>query len=81
MKGIFDARPGSRYDDDIETRYHFPNRYLNEVQKTVGDWIIYRAPRRGGGRIGYFAVARVERLDSDPAAADHSYARMADFLP
>ena len=81
MKGIFDARPGSRYDDDIETRYHFPNRYLAEVQKTVGDWIIYRAPRRGGGRIGYFAAARVVKVDPDPAAVDHSYARMAEFLP
>lgn len=81
MKGIFDARSGSGYDDEIETRYHFPNRYLEEVKKVVGDWIVYRASRRGGDRPGYFAVAQVISIDPDPARAAHSYARMANFLP
>ncbi|NQW53645.1 MAG: HNH endonuclease [Rhodospirillales bacterium] len=81
MKGIFDARAGSGYDDEIQTRYHFPDRYLDEVKKVLGDWIVYRSSRRGGGRIGYFAVARVVSIDSDPTLPAHSYARMADFLP
>ena len=80
MKAVFDTRPGSGYDDEIQTRYHFPDRYLGEAQKAVGDWIVYRATRRGGGRIGYFAAARVERIDTDQGNAGHSYARMADFL-
>lgn len=79
MKGIFDARPGTVYDDEIQTRYHFPNRYLEEARRTVDDWIVYRAPRRGGGPIGYFASALV-MSDPDPADSTHSYARMSNFL-
>jgi putative restriction endonuclease len=80
MKAVFDTRPGSGYDDEIQSRYHFPDRYLEEARKAVGDWIVYRAPRRGGGQIGYFAVARVVSIDADPVQSGHSYARMADFL-
>ena len=31
MKGVFDTRPSTEYDDDIGRRYHFPNRYLAEA--------------------------------------------------
>lgn len=79
MKAIFDTRAGSEYDDDIVERYHFPNRYLDEAKKAVGDWIIYREPRRGGGRQAYVAMARLLRIDPDPARPDHSYARLSDF--
>jgi putative restriction endonuclease len=81
MKAVFDSKPGSGYDDDIQTRYHFPDRYLVEAQKALGDWIVYRAPRRGGGKMGYFAAARVAGIDGDPDVPGHSYARMTDFLP
>lgn len=81
MKAIFDTRGESGYDDDIFVRYHFPNRYLAEAQKAVGDWIVYREPRRGGGRSGYVAVARLARIDTDSERPGFSYARMADFLP
>src|SRR5437899_2765347 len=81
MKGIFDTRPDSGYDDEIQSRYHFPDRYLAEAQKTVGDWIVYRATRRGGSRIGYFAAAQVKSIDPDPAAVGHSYARIENYLP
>jgi putative restriction endonuclease len=81
MKAVFDSKPGSGYDDEIQTRYHFPDRYLDEARKAIGDWIVYRAPRRGGGRIGYFAVARVAGIDPDPKLPGHSYAWMKDYLP
>lgn len=81
MKAIFDTRAESGYDDEIVERYHFPNRYLPVAQQSVGDWIIYREPRRGGGRSGYVAVARLVSIDSDPGDPGRSYARMADFLP
>lgn len=81
MKAVFDSKPGSGYDDDIQTRHHFPDRYLDEAQKALDDWIVYRAPRRGGGKIGYFAAARVASIDSDPNIPGYSYARMTDFLP
>jgi putative restriction endonuclease len=81
MKAIFDTRAESGYDDDIVRRYHFPNRYLAAAQQAIGDWIIYREPRRAGGRSGYVAVARLQQIDPDPDMSDHSYARVADFLP
>jgi putative restriction endonuclease len=81
MKAVFDTRPGSGYDDEIQTRYHFPDRYLDEARKAVGDWVVYRAPRRGGSKIGYFAAARVVSIEPDPNLPAHSYARMTDFLP
>lgn len=81
MKAIFDTKADSGYDDDITRRYHFPNRYLPEAQRALNDWIIYREPRRGGGREGYVAVANVTRIESDPARPGHSYACMSDFLP
>jgi len=80
MKAIFDTRSESGYDDQIVERYHFPNRYLAEAEKALGDWIVYREPRRGGGRSGYVAVARLLRIDSDPNQPDASYARVTDFL-
>lgn len=81
MKGIFDTRAGSGYDDEIVSRYHFPNRYLPAAQQCVGDWIVYREPRRNGGRSGYVAVARVTRIEPDHKRRGHSYAFVAGFLP
>ena len=81
MKAIFEARAASGYDDDIPHRYHFPDRYLAQAMQDVGDWIIYREPRRGGGREGYVSVARVVRVEPDQAKAGFSYAVMAEFLP
>jgi putative restriction endonuclease len=79
-KGVFDARSGSVYDDDIVERYHFPNRYLPIALQFVGDWIVYRETLRGGGRSGYVAAARVVRIEPDPQRRDHSYAYVDRFL-
>lgn len=81
MKAIFDTRPDTAYDDDLVHRYHFPNRYLSDAGKCVGDWIVYREPRRGGGRQGYVAVARLVRIEPDRSDPGSSYAYLGDFLP
>ncbi|MFZ0931448.1 MAG: HNH endonuclease [Syntrophobacteraceae bacterium] len=87
MKGIFTTKPISSYDDLPETRYHFPKAYLNQVQRTVGDWIIYYEPRRGsterssrGGRQGYFATARVLRVEQDTRVTGLYYAYVDEYL-
>lgn len=80
MKGVFDTRPITDYDDDISRRYHFPNQYLAEAELTETDWIIYREPRRGGGRQGYVAVARVARIVPDLSDPGFSYAYVSDYL-
>ena len=33
MKAVFDSKPASGYDDEIQTRYHFPDRYLDEATR------------------------------------------------
>lgn len=88
MKGVFQTKISPAYDDLPESRYHFPRMYLNQVQRTVGDWIVYYEPRRStadvlsrGGRQSYFAVARVTGIRSDPGNADHYYADIEDYLP
>lgn len=84
---IFTTKPDPAYDDTPEEKYHFPKQYLSRVEQAVGDWIIYYEPRRPdqslsgtGGRQMYFAMARVIRIEPDPARSDHFYAYMADYL-
>ncbi len=87
-KAVFTAKRESVYDDLVEFRYHFPRSYLNQVEQTVGDWIVYYEPRRPttdlsktGGRQAYFATARVHRIERDDSRADHFYAYVTDYLP
>lgn len=84
---VFTTKPDPAYDDTPEVKYHFPRQYLSRAEQTVGDWIIYYEPRRpdtslsgSGGRQTYFAMARVVRIEPDPARADHYYAYMAGYL-
>lgn len=84
---VFTTQRVPSYDDLPEIRYHFPARYLRQAEQTVGDWIIYYEPRRSGaansrtaGRQGYFAIARVNRLERDPKLTDHYYARISGYL-
>src|SRR5262245_35976621 len=74
LKGIFDAKPHSGYDDEIARRYHFPPQYRGKAEKLVGQWIIYREPQRNHGRRAYVAVARVLRIEPDPKRPRHAYA-------
>src|SRR5258706_12419997 len=76
---VFTAKLDPGYDDILEERYHFPKQYLGRISKTVGDFIIYYQSRRGGGEMIYFAMARVLRVDPDPARRDHFYAHMTDY--
>lgn len=79
-KGIFMSGINPEYDDLPEDRYHFPKRYLRLAQECVGDWILYYEPRKDGGRMCYYATARVQRIERDPVRADHYYAHVSDYL-
>ena len=81
MKGIFDTKANSGYDDEITRRYQFPPQYRAVAEKLVGDWVIYREPQRNGGRKAYIAVAKLARLETDPIRSGYSYALIADYLP
>lgn len=86
-KGVFTTKPDPTYDDLPELRYHFPRTYLNQVKKSVGDWIVYYEPRREGadlsgraGRQAYFATARVSRIEEDFEHPDQFYAFVTDYV-
>lgn len=83
MKAIFDTKPNSGYDDELPLRYHFPanSRYVAAAEAAVGDWIIYREPRRNAGRQAYIAVARVREIVADTSLPGHAYALMDGYLP
>ncbi len=86
MKGVFTTRIDPTYDDLPETHYHFPHTYLNQVQSTVGDQIVYYEPGRTnssggrGGRKAYFACAEVSKVVPDTSKANHYYAKIESFL-
>ncbi|MDE8761978.1 MULTISPECIES: HNH endonuclease [Rhizobium] len=79
MKGIFDTKRDSGYDDEIAFRYHFPKPYRAVAETLVGGRIVYREPQRNGGRRAYVATARVVGIEQDPARLGHAYAVMAEY--
>ena len=81
MKGVFDTKNNSRYDDEIARRYHFTGgKYLERALRMVGDWIIYREPQRDGGLRAYVGYARVADVVPDAARPGYHYAMMRDYL-
>lgn len=54
------------------------------MKEAVGEWIVYFEPQgksaAAPGRHVYFAAARIDRIDPDPADPGHSYARITDYL-
>jgi putative restriction endonuclease len=86
-KAVLITKIDPTYDDLPEERYHFPRTYLRQIERAVGDWILYYEPRRrsgdlasSGGRQAYFATARLTHILPDPALSDHFYALVEDFL-
>lgn len=64
--GVFIHRSDFIYDDSPAERYQFPSQYLRRVEACIGDWIIYYEPRKIAETRGYFAIAKVREVVSDP---------------
>lgn len=86
-KAVFVTKPSPAYDDVPWAQYHFPKTYLKQAQQAIGDWILYYEPRRpaageerAGGRMAYFATARVVRIEEDLSTPNHYYAFVEDYL-
>jgi putative restriction endonuclease len=80
LKGVFDTKRGSGYDDDRPRQYHFPKQYRSIAEALIGSWIVYREPQRNAGRRAYVAVARVTAVEDDPHRKAHAYAYVSDYL-
>lgn len=76
-------KDGSIYDDIPEAHYQFPKSYLSRAERMVGDWIVYREPVKLPQSKGFFAVAKVERIVSDPDVSDRYRALIepGSYLP
>mgnify|MGYP005846599697 CR=1 FL=1 len=81
MKAVLTHKPASIYDDLPEERYHFPATYLRQIERAVGDFIVYYEPGRTGvgdqartGRRAYVATAQIAEIIDDRARRDHYYA-------
>ena len=85
MKGVFTTKVAPEYDDLPERQYHFPRTYLRQIERCVGDWIVYYEPRRlqgnhPDGRQVYFATAMVAGIREDFRIPDHFYADIQGYL-
>lgn len=86
-KAVFTTKETSQYKDTPWAKYHFPRTYLNQVEQTVGDFIVYYEPRRtsadlssSGGKQAYFAVCNVVSIEKDEDQADHFYAHVENYI-
>ena len=79
VHAVLDTKPGSIYNDEISSLYHFPNRYKKILEKCVDDWVIFREPRDDGGRMAYIAYGRVTGITQDTEKANHYYAHITQF--
>ncbi|ANL51563.1 HNH endonuclease [Rhizobium phaseoli] len=79
MKGIFDTKRDSGYDDEIAFRYHFPKQYRPIADALIGERIIYREPKRNRGRQAYVATAKVVRVQDDATSPGYAYAVMSEY--
>ncbi len=67
---VFMHRSDSIYDDSPAVQYQFPKQYLGRAEPSIGDWILYLEPTKVRGTRGYFAIARVQQIISDPKAPE-----------
>ncbi|TRD20653.1 HNH endonuclease [Palleronia caenipelagi] len=63
-------RADSIYDDRPDVSYDFPKRYIKNMSRGEGDWVVYYEPVKAGNR-GYFAVAKISRIIENPASQEH----------
>lgn len=81
--GVFMHKDGSIYDDVPWSHYQFPKIYLSRAKQMVGDWVVYREPVKIPKSKGFFAVAKVDRIISDPDEPDRFRALIEEgsYLP
>ena len=73
-KGVFIHNPGTQYDDDPATRYHFPKQYFKRAQPVIDDHILYYQSGKKGGYTGTAIVDDIVPDIKDPQG--HFYANV-----
>jgi len=73
-KAVFIHNPGTKYDDDPATRYHFPKMYFKRAEPVIGDDVLYYQSGPNGGYTGTAKVLNIVEDPSDPTK--HFYANI-----
>ncbi|MCF8880538.1 HNH endonuclease [Hyphobacterium sp. SN044] len=79
-KVVLTQRAESGYDDVPGELYHFPRQYLKAAEEAREDGCLFYEPRRGDGRMAYWAAGRISEIFDDRDRDDHYYARISDFM-
>jgi putative restriction endonuclease len=66
---VFIHRSDSVDDDSSAEQYKFRKQHLGRAEGRIGDWIVYLEPTKVVGTRGYFAIARVQHIITDPEAS------------
>ena len=80
-KAVFIHNPGTKYDDDPATRYHFPKMYFKRAEPVIGDDVLYY---QSGPNGGYTGTAKVLNIVEDPNnPTKHFYANIVprSYIP
>lgn len=80
-KGVFIHNPGTQYDDDPATRYHFPKQYFKRAQPVIGDHILYYQSGKKGGYTGTAIVDDIVPDIKDPQGHFYANIRPRSFVP
>ena len=81
MPLVLTHKEGTEYDDEPWAHYHFPNRYRQLVEVSLGDWFVYYEPRRNSGRQAYVALGRLGRMWRDESSPEHFYVEVTEYEP
>ena len=72
--GVLLHRTDSKYNDVPWEKYQFPQKYLSRMRDMVGSLVIYLEPTKVKNTKGYFAMARVQEIVTDPVEAGMYFA-------
>lgn len=82
MPGVFTWKPGTNYQDRIETEYRFPSRYDRQMREVGAGWVVLHRSRRGdeGAPSAYIGVGEVYAVEELAVPIGMRVARIRNFL-
>jgi len=72
-------REGSEYRDEIGQRYHFPQKYFNQLTLPDIEFVYYEPSRSGRGE--YFGYGQIGKVSPDPERPDQFFAEILNYRP
>ncbi|MFY0735328.1 MULTISPECIES: HNH endonuclease [Aurantimonas] len=82
MPGVFTWRPGTDYEDRIESEYRFRSRHDGQMKEVGLGWVVIHRSRRGDGSApsAYIGVGEVYSVEQLTVPIGMRVARIRNFL-